>query len=84
MTVLLNYCDIDIYQRDILLLEDGRWLNDSILSFCLRRSMTIPNHDDSVDMIVVDAPIVSYLRIQCEEDGEFEVSNWLLFPDLVD
>lgn len=36
---LFNYDDVDIYERDIQTLEDGNWLNSSIINFHIKHNL---------------------------------------------
>ena len=35
--LLFSYRDIDIYERDAVLFNEGEWLNDSCLSYAFKR-----------------------------------------------
>lgn len=84
--MLFNFCDIDVYERDAALFKDGQWLNDTCISLRFRR---IEQQNNCQAILLMDPPVVSFLRFQVEDDDELEeLSNgiglhskqWLLFP----
>ncbi len=79
MSFMLSYHDIDIYDRDLSLLDDYQWLNDSILSYCLKR-IEIQTNDllsvyssDCDRILTLHASTVSFLQIQCESEEDYQV-----------
>eukprot|EP01031_Cornospumella_fuschlensis_P028292 gene28293-34160_t len=64
---LFSYRDVDVYQRDALLFRERQWLNDTCINFCFRCI-----EDKSSSVKLVDPAVVSFLRLQVEEEDEFE------------
>ncbi|RYH14901.1 hypothetical protein EON65_32750 [archaeon] len=64
---LLSHRDVDIYQRDAQLFREGQWLNDTCINFCFRCL-----EDNSSAVKLVDPAVVSFLRLQVEEEDEYE------------
>ena len=92
-THLFSYRDVDVYERDAVLFNEGEWLNDSCLSYAFRRIedkiLSSTNQDFLKTILLVDPSVVSFLQLQCEEDEEFEdvrislesdSKTWILFP----
>lgn len=69
MSLLASFQDIDIYTRDFQSLESRNWLNDSCVSFCMKRIEALVNCDN---ILFMDASVVSFLKLQCESESEFE------------
>lgn len=75
--LVLSYFDVDVYERDLKLFENRNWLNDTCINYCFKRLLNSKS-SDVVDMIMkenvllLDPSLVSFLRLQCEEDDEFE------------
>lgn len=63
--LLFSYRDVDFYHRDLLLFEEGAWLNDTAIHFCFQTLVS----DKRVKL--VDPAVVSFLRLQVEEEQEF-------------
>lgn len=90
--LLFSYRDVDMYERDAALFNDGQWLNDSCISYCFRRiedHISSSNQEMLKSILLVDPSVVSFLRTQCEEDEEFEdlrislesdTKAWILLP----
>lgn len=87
MTKLVTFDDIDLYENDLRLFNDGCWLNDTCVSFglkCAKKRSLDGNLDPSqlskdrnkelINVDVWDASVVSFLLIQCDSPDEFEVS----------
>jgi Ulp1 family protease len=86
MTILFSYRDADVHLEDLVLFEDGQWLNDSCINFCFRR---LEDELNSNKVLLVDPCLVSFLRFQVDADEEFEElasglgvkeKTWLLVP----
>jgi hypothetical protein len=84
MTLLVSYQDVNIYDRDARLFNDGEWLNDTCISFCFRCL-----EQELKAFKLVDPSIVSFLRLQVEDEDEFEELaqglkvtkyEWLVLP----
>ena len=75
--LVLSYFDVDVYERDLKLFQEREWLNDTCINYCFKRLMNSKS-SDMIDMVMkesvllLDPSLVSFLRIQCEEDDEFE------------
>lgn len=83
---LLCFHDVDIYDRDLRLFEDGKWLNDTCINYCFRKMEHEGLHDsnsstDSIDgssriiskrILLMDPCVVSFLRLQCEDEDELQ------------
>ena len=84
MKKILSLLDADIYDRDLELFHPPNWLNDRCINYCFRR---IAHKFTSI--ILMDPSVVSFLRIQCEDNEEFaelaegielHSKTWLLIP----
>lgn len=69
-TLILSYEDIDLYDRDIILFKNHNWLNDSCISYCYKRIYN--TFDYPVHLLLIDPSIISYLKLQCEDEEEFD------------
>ncbi len=92
MTYLFSFKDISVYTHDLILLNQPHWLNDVCISLAFRFldeqfGTSSPNVADHA--LLVDPSVVSFLRIQAEDEEDFEgLSNgiqvksfkWLLLP----
>eukprot|EP00981_Chlorochromonas_danica_P004476 scaffold902_cov254-Ochromonas_danica.AAC.22 len=93
MTLLFSFQDVDMYDRDAELFEEGEWLNDTCIHFglqCLQEQQYqqhcsgdkiggVQKREGSVKLI--DPAIVSFLRLQVEEEDEYEeLSHGLALP----
>lgn len=67
MTLLFSYKDADVYDRDRDLFLSNNWLNDSCINYCFRRQ------DDliSLNILLLDPSVASFLRFQCTDDEDF-------------
>lgn len=92
-TLLFSYRDVDIYQRDAVLFNEGEWLNDSCLSYAFKRIedkiSAATSSEVLKSILLVDPSVVSFLQLQCGDDEEFEdlrislesdSKTWILFP----
>jgi sentrin-specific protease 8 len=68
--LLTSYHDIDIYERDLCLLSPGEWLNDTCVSFCLKRCERAVG--DQSRILLMDAAVVSFMRFQVDDEEEME------------
>mmetsp|Transcript_717 Transcript_717/g.1237 ORF Transcript_717/g.1237 Transcript_717/m.1237 type:complete len:245 (+) Transcript_717:82-816(+) len=92
MSILLSYEDADIYQRDLELFEDGKWLNDACIHYCFKRIENEYKRKGSeiqAKIILLDPSLVSFMLIQAvdrEENEELAASldvaskQWILAP----
>lgn len=95
MTLLFSFQDVDMYDRDAELFEEGEWLNDTCIHFglqCLqeqydeqcsskivRGERELKERERTVKL--VDPAVVSFLRLQVEEEDEYEeLSHGLALP----
>lgn len=81
-TKVTSLLGADIYVSDMELFEPGRWLNDSCINYCFRRLENggdIPKH-----FLLMDPAVVSFMRLQCNEDAEFtELANGIELKDRI-
>ena len=84
--ILSTLKDANIYDRDLVLLKPGNWLNDSCINYCLRR-LEIEISEEAV--LLLDPAVASFLVIQCTDDDEYaDLSaglelfrrKWILVP----
>lgn len=84
MTLLVSFKDVDVYDRDAALFNNNEWLNDTCIHFCFA---CLENGLSTVKL--VDPAVVSFLRLQVEDDDEFEElalglnigdMEWLFLP----
>ena len=66
--ILSTIKDANIYDRDLVLLRPGNWLNDSCINYCLRR-LEFQISDEAV--LLLDPAVASFLVIQCDDDDEY-------------
>lgn len=84
---ILSYYDVDIYPRDVALFGPRKWVNDTCITFCMKRcqhNSTCPS-----DVRLLEASVVSYLSFQIEDEDEMndlrssiplESTTWLVLP----
>jgi Ulp1 family protease len=85
MSILFSYRDVDVYERDVELFKDRNWLNDSCISYSFKQ---IEDSFNNNCIILMDPSVVSFLRIQADEEDidELAVSlnvvnkNWIFVP----
>lgn len=88
--LILSYNDINLYDYDVKLFNQGQWLNDICINFCFSCITTLNSSKISMNQILLmDASVVSFLRIQCEGDEEYkelyeslslELKEWIFIP----
>ena len=85
-TLITTLLDADIYGRDLNLFLSRNWLNDSCINYCLRR-FEIQLSDQSI--LLMDPSVVSFLRIQCDDEDEYaelalgqqaSLRKWIFIP----
>lgn len=71
MKLLFSHHDIDIYESDLRNFKINNWLNDTCIRFCFDHinTKTIAN---SADILLLDPTIVAFLRLQCEDESDYE------------
>ena len=93
--LVISYFDVDVYDRDVKLLQPSQWLNDTCINYCFKRLMN-ENIDDTLvvqyrehNVVLLDPCLVSFIRLQCEDEDEFEdlrlslnleQKTWLFIP----
>ena len=84
--IIASFEDIDIYPRDFINFNQKCWLNDSCLSFCLKR-IQFSAHNEEI--LVIEASVASFLKLQCESQVDFDYleeglstrsKSWILLP----
>ena len=71
MSYLFSYKDIPVYEHDVNFLNDRQWLND----ICINLAFRIFEDDYGTSrnsVILMDPAAVSFLRLQVEDDDEYE------------
>jgi Ulp1 family protease len=68
---LLDYHDAVLYESDVVLLRPGGWLNDRVINFALRYYEHDCEPKISDKVLLMDPAVVSYLRIQCEDEDDY-------------
>jgi Ulp1 family protease len=72
-TLLVNYNDACIYQRDLRLLESpSGWLNDSCIFYYTQRLMDSNAHFDKASDVILDPSVLSFLVHQCGDLQDLE------------
>jgi hypothetical protein len=67
--LLLSLNDADIYRRDHALFMPHQWLNDSCISYSLRRfELDVKIHPS---ILFMDPGLVSFMRLQCSDEDDF-------------
>ena len=83
---LICYDDIDIYERDLNMLNSGCWLNDSCINYWFRK---LDKKFANCTVALLDPTVVSFLVIQATDDDEIEElasslqlrkKNWIVAP----
>ena len=84
--ILASLKDANIYDRDLVLLRPGNWLNDSCINYCLRQ-LEIKISEETFQLL--DPAVVSFLVIQCTDDDEYadlssglelSMRKWIFVP----
>lgn len=84
--MLVNYCDVDVYERDAALYRDGQWLNDTCINLRFRR---IEQMHEKLTVFLLDPSVVSFMRFQMDEKEEIEelaegiglnLMQWIVVP----
>jgi len=77
MSGIVTLNDITLYKEDIALLEPNQWLNDQVISFSLYGMLDEAIDRQKkllggvlIDIVVLDASVVSCLCIQCDDAEE--------------
>ncbi len=83
MKKVCTFNDADIYENDLNLFHTGGWLNGSCIHYCLQCL------DSPTDFLLLDPAVVSFLRLQCENDEDFadfktgnalDSKTWVFIP----
>ena len=68
---ILDYHDAVLYESDLALLRPGGWLNDRVINFALRYYEHEGEPKISENVLFMDPAVVSFLRIQCEDEDDY-------------
>ncbi|CAM9122267.1 unnamed protein product [Ectocarpus sp. 8 AP-2014] len=71
MTQVLNYHDAVVYDTDVALFGDGKWLNDNCINWFFR----VLEHEvfpGRTDLLFMDPAVVSCMMNQCDDQEEYE------------
>jgi sentrin-specific protease 8 len=68
--LLATYHDLDIYERDLCFFQPSEWLNDTCVSYCLKRAELASSNQARV--LLMDAAVVAFMRFQVEDKEEME------------
>lgn len=86
MTLLFSYNDVDVYERDAKLFEEGNWINDTCINFEYK---LFESKFNKKDILLMDPSVVSFLRIQVGSPDELqdlrnglniEEKDWIFMP----
>lgn len=75
--ILVNYHDAVVYRSDASLTAPGKWLNDRIIYWYFKYlelgsiSKEIAGGTFPTDILLMDPSVVSFMRIQCEDEDDF-------------
>lgn len=73
MTLLLDYHDVCVYDRDLDLFSDGCWLNDTCINFCFRY-FEFEVLVENTNVLFIDPAVVSFVKLQnLDEDDILQV-----------
>jgi Ulp1 family protease len=67
--LLFTYNDANIYNTDILSLEQGRWLLDNVITYAVKK---LASSLSSPKIVVLDPNIVTYINFACDDEDEYD------------
>ena len=69
-TLLLNFHDAIIYQRDLDNFSEGKWLNDACIGFIYKYMECVEFTDER--LLFMDPSVVSMIKVQVMDEEDYE------------